>query len=180
MKFKIFSANNILMENCFPELIASLDSDTRVHGDLSALSKVLLSNFVVHQGCYLLEYTIPKGFTPIPEQEFISDEFFPDRTGYECSENHLHTSDLLNNNQKGIHHLLAGIIIADNLRYKLKSVFPCSRFRIIVSFPVLALSADDEEIKKDCTVRFHAIREGEIIYDNLDDFKFEAMGIIEV
>jgi len=180
MEFQIFTTKNILMENCLQELITSTDSAPGFQCEIFNLSKVLLSGFAIHQGCYLREYGLPKGFVPIPEQEFVPDKVFPDRTGFECFENHLHSTDLLKNYKKSIYHLLTGIIVADNLKYKLKSVFPLVKFRIIVSFSVLPLSADDDEIKNDCTVRFHAIRDGEFIYDNLGDFKFEAIGIIEV
>lgn len=179
MDLEIFSTKNKLMDSIFPEVIASINSVSGIRYEISTLAKILLSNFVIHQGCYLLEFTLPEDFSSNPDQVFTRSNF-ADRTGYECYENHLHTIDIIKGSQPGIHHLLTGIIIADNLRYKLKAMFPSTRFRIIVSFPVLPLSADDDEIKNDCTIRFHLVRDGEYIFDNLDDFKFEAMGVIEV
>lgn len=178
MDLQIFTTKNAIMENCLQELITSIDPDLKC--GIFGLSKALLSRFVIHQGCYLLECALPRGFIPYPEQEFTSSRIFPDRTGYECGENHLHTSYLLANHEKGYHHLLAGIVVADNLRYKLKSEFPPGRFRIIVSFNVFPMGEDDDDIRKDCTVRFHSVRTGEVIYDDLEDFKYEAMGVIEV
>ncbi len=179
MDSDIFSVKNKLMENVFPDVIEASNSQTVVRYDISILSKVLLSSFVMHQGCYLLEFALPAGFHPNPEQAFPKSNF-TNQTSYECYENHLHTVDILKRSKQGINHLLTGIILADYFRYKLEVVFPAQRFRIIVSYPVLPISPEDHEIKNDCTVRFHAVRDGEVIFDNLDDFKYEAMGIIEV
>jgi hypothetical protein len=180
MELQIFTTKNAIMANCLQELITSIDSNSVFQCEISDLSEALLSRFVIHQGGYLLEYALLKGFVPNPEQEFIPSQSLLDRTGYECSKNHLHTRDLLEDDKKGLHHLLAGIIFADNLRYKLKSKFPFSKFKIIVGFSVFPLSKGDNEIKNDCTIRFHSIRDGESIYDNLENFKTDAVGIIEV
>ena len=180
MELQIFTNKNALMENCLQELITSIDTNSDFKCEISNLSKALLSRFVIHQGCYLLEYALPKDFVPYPEQKFVRSQIFSDRTALECSENHLHTQDLLEDHNEGLHHLLAGVIVADNLRYKLKSEFPSGKFRIIVSFPFFPLGKDDGEIKNDCTVRFHSIRDGELVYASLDDFKYEAIGIVDV
>ena len=174
-----FFSNNSQMEVIFPDLITAIDSVSDVQCDISALSKILLSNFVIHQGCYLLEYSLPTGFNPIPNQEFIPDKSFFDRTSYEYFQNHLHTRELLTSTKTSLHHLLTGIIIADNLKDKLKVSFPSRKFRIIVSYPVLPLSAEEDEIKNDCTIRFHAMREGEYFISDLDEFKFDAIGVID-
>jgi len=179
MEMNVFSAKNSLMEVMFPDLLTAIDSVSDIQCDISALSKILLSNFVIHQGCYLLDYSLPSGFNPIPEQEFIPDKSFLDRTGYECFQNHLHTRDLLKSKKKSLHHLLTGIIIADNLKYKLKVSFPSRKFRIIVSYPVLPLSEEDNEIKNDCAIRFHLMRKSEYFISDLEEFKFDAIGIID-
>jgi hypothetical protein len=180
MDIDIFSVKNQLMENIFPELITYINSNSDVQWEIPNLLEVLLSKFIIHQGCYLLECALPPDFSPKPEQAFIPKYPFPDRTGYECYQNHLHTSDILKDSDKGLQNLLTGIIIADNLRYKLKSAFPSHRFRIFLSYNVLPIFADEPEIMNECVVRFHSVRDGEYIYNNLDDFKFEAMGLVEV
>jgi hypothetical protein len=181
MEVKIFSATNALMENLFPDLFSYINSSSDDQCRIIKLSNFLLQNFIIHQGCYLLESALGEGFVPIPEQEFIPNQNIRHRTDYECFENHLHTSDLWKKHINGQQHLLAGIMIADNWRYKLKSTFPSVRFKIILSFLVLPIDTDDIYIRDDCVVRFHSVRTGEYwIDDNLDNYKHEAMGIIDI
>jgi hypothetical protein len=180
MRNGYFLKSNVLMDDCCQELDTFMNSDSNILCNIAILSEVLLSNIVIHKGCYLLEFALPKDIHPEPEADFAPDDNFPDRTGYECFKNHIHTMDILEDSQKGLHHLLTGIIIAEHLRYKLKSIFPFQIFRIIVSYPVLPITKDDAEIKNDCTVRFHSVRDNEIIYENLDDYQFDAIGIIQV
>jgi transposase-like protein len=178
---RLFSATNTLMKNCFIELVTYMESDPKsrstIQFNISKLADVLFSTIVVHQGCYLLENQLPIGLIPIPEQEFIQPD--PYRTGHEEFVNHLHTQDIFQYNN-GIQHLLVGMIIANNLRYKLKSMFPTKRFEISVSFHVLPIYEDDIYYRDDCRVSFHAVREGEVYIGDLEGYKYEAVGVIDI
>ena len=185
------------MDGCLGELVDYMSSrKSRYNGDIVRFSRFILSNVVIHQGCYLFEYAIPRGLELNPTQEFSPDEHFPDRTGYECSENHVHTQDILRSNKPGLHHLATAVSLAEILRLKL-CAFANVQFRIIVGFPVKPLvienkepthiasrsiwpNEEDNQIRDDSTVRFHAVRNGEVIYDDLEAFRFDAMGVMEV
>lgn len=45
---------------------------------------------------------------------------------------------------------------------------------------MVVLKCEDFPIRYDCVVQFHAVRKGEVIYDDLEAFLFEAMGVIDV
>lgn len=192
-----FTYTNKLMDDCLQELEAYLNDDKpKFKGDIIRLNQFILSDIITHQGCYLLTYAMPAGLKVEPQKEFVPDEYFPDRTGYECYENHVHTQDILRSSKPGIHHLATGISLAEILCLKLLARYPDIKFHIIVSFPVRPIVLDnvkptyiasasssplegDTAVRNDCTVRFHAVRENEIIYDDLEAFRFEAMSVIE-
>lgn len=191
-----FTSTNKLMDASLRDLAAYLD-DGRAgfNGNVIGLVRLLQTKVVIHQGCYLLGWG-PGGLEPQPDAEFVPDRMHPDRTGVECFENHQHVTDLLQYRkrivQPGNHYLGIGLLVAEILRLKLALAFPDVRFRIIVSFPVRSIGPGtypgsvssatvglEQVTMYDCIVRFHAVRQGEVIYDDLENFKTEAIGVVE-
>ena len=206
MNLQICTIKNTLMEKCLEELTTLYDTRNQEFAkyqkiinerepteaenllvasfgyqyNIYALADIMLSGFVIHNGCYLTEYAIHEGVIPIPEPELIPGRYY-DRTDYETSGNHIHTMDLLMDDHNDIFQLMTGMIVADHWRYKLKSTFPSVKFRIIVSYSVVNMPGDEREIIHDCVVRFHAVRDGEnYLSENLEGYKMEAVGIIEI
>jgi hypothetical protein len=159
------------------ELSAGLNSGSRVQqGNVSDF----LSEIVIYQGCYVMESALPKSIIPQPDQAFEPNEYIPDRSGYEYFENHLHTSGLFRDGTKGLHHLLMGVMLAEQLKNKLKLSYPEVTFRIIVSVNVIPFDNEDEDVMNDCVVRFYAVREGENILDEIEEYLYDAIGIIDI
>ncbi|MGO9441201.1 MAG: hypothetical protein ACLPXM_11730 [Terriglobales bacterium] len=94
---------------------------------------------------------------------------FPDRTGYECSANHIHVDDLvLERNPEAL--VEQAVTLAASLNHQLCTVAPNSAFRFIISVH------DDGG----CTLRFHTVRAGEEwVAENLEQYAEEAVAVIE-
>ncbi len=152
----------------------------KISADAFGLAAFMFSEVVRHQGCYLLRSEFSH-WDVDPDGEFVPTEHRPDRTGYEDFENHRHISDYFISKEPGIHFLIMGLASAEFLYLKLRVSFPDVHFRICVIFPVRPFEFDPEDthIRDDCVVRFHAVREGEVIYGPLEEFRHEAMGILE-
>ncbi len=148
--------------------------------DAFELAAFMFSEIIRHRGCYLLRSEFSR-WEVDPDGEFVPTEHRPDRTGYEDFENHRHISDYFISKEPGIHFLIMGLALAEFLYLKLRVTFPDVHFRICVIFPVRPFDFDPEDthIRDDCVVRFHAIREGEVIYGPLEEFRHDAMGILE-
>jgi len=152
----------------------------KASADAFGLADLIFSDVVRHQGCYLLRSKFSR-WDVDPDGEFVPTEHTPDRSGREDFENHRHISDYFISKEPGIHFLIVGLAWAEFLYLKLRVSFPDVHFRICVSFSVKPFEFDPEDthIRDDCVVRFHAIREGEVIYGPLEEFRHEAMGILE-
>ncbi|NVM46966.1 MAG: hypothetical protein HWN79_18830, partial [Candidatus Lokiarchaeota archaeon] len=75
--------------------------------------------------------------------------------------------------------LAVGISLVNILWLKLNYLFPNVHFRIDISYPVIKIFDENEFIKDDCRISFHAIRENEEIYLDLEEYKYEAVGVLE-
>ncbi len=131
------------------------------------LSSILDSGIREVNGAYL--------FAKLEGSEAEPSSQFMDLTDYEYMVNHIHLEfNLMPQSRKNPRILVRnGVVFADRLRTKLASAFPKIPFRIILSFrshPILT-----------CVVRFHRIRNNqEPISDNLEDYKSDAMMVVEV
>jgi hypothetical protein len=113
----------------------------------------------IFEDCVLLkEHWDPKKHVQITD--------FPDKTGFECSANHVHLPFVGTNES-----LISCLEYAATLQEALSPFTQDRRFRVIVALP-----EDD-----DCTVRFHQIRPGENwIADDLEGYKSEAILVFDV
>lgn len=98
---------------------------------------------------------------------------FPDQTGLECFINHFHLEDYIGSCSSfdllSDLYLAHGWLFATHLKERLAAFRPETCFRIIVA-------ATDGT----CTVRFHALREGEHwLSDNLERYREEAVGFLD-
>ncbi|MBI5500311.1 MAG: hypothetical protein HY907_08715 [Deltaproteobacteria bacterium] len=86
--------------------------------------------------------------------------------------------------EPGIHRLVLALIEAEVVRLRLRDAFPTVRFRIPVSFSVRPFADDGDEVvalnvMREWRVSFHALRRGEVLYDDLEAFAHEAVGILD-
>jgi hypothetical protein len=130
------------------------------------LCRLLTSPLLEVDGCFFLEEFWIKS-------PHASSSSFPDQTGLECFINHLHIEDYIDSrdalNRLSDLYLAHGFLFATHLKEKLAASRPERCFRIIIA------AADGT-----CTVRFHALREGERwLSDNLEGYREEAVGFID-
>ncbi len=170
---------NRLMDECLQELeVYWSDEKVRLRGDVLRFASFIMADIVRHQGCYILR-SDQADWDLDPDGEFIPDHIVPDRSGYEDFANHHHVCEFIASNKPSIGFLAVGLALTEILHLKLRQSFPAVHFRIVVSFPVKPLDPDEGQIRNDCRVSFHAIREGEVIFGDLEDFRYDAMGILE-
>jgi len=125
----------------------------------SGLAQLIREQLVEEDGCWFLA-TLKAG---AKAAELSS---FPDRTGFECFVNHIHTGDFLQTSDV-IERLRQALIWAVTLRRKLEGH---GKFNIIVA-------CDDA----DCSVRFHRVRPGESwLVDDLESYTAESVLVIPV
>jgi hypothetical protein len=174
-----FTYTNRLMDECLRELESYWsDEKTRLRGDVLRFAGFIMADVVCHQGCYILRSDQAE-WDVDPDGEFIPDHIIPDRSGYEDFANHHHAREFITSNEPSIGFLAVGLALAEILHLKLRQNFPTVHFRISAGFPVKPLNLDDDQIRNDCRVSFHAVREGEVIFENLENFRHDAMGILE-
>ncbi len=172
------------MDACLRELNAYRVTYSRgLRGDVLGLARLIGSEVVVHQGCYIWsDHLRGYGRQPDAEGEFVPDRTFIDRTGYECFANHIHVDTLVHSHKPGIHYLAIGLAVAEVVQLKLQQGFPGVHFHIIVGYNVIPLDEEDVHVKDDCTVRFHAVHEGDIACgcDQLERYDYDAVGVKEI
>jgi len=95
---------------------------------------------------------------------------FPDRTGYECSVNHIQVEDYLENGGLPPIELLGrGIALAREIVDRLSRLRGPKHFRVIVS-----------STGPTCAVRFHTVRPDESwVAKNLDGYQEEAIAVLD-
>jgi len=186
-----FTRTNRLMDDCLAEVRAFLaDRKSRLPvGDAAGLAALLRADVVFDRGCYLLRWP-EANWTPDPDAAFHPTAVEPDRTGREDFENHFHEEWIRGRNspqlrKPGIHHLVLALLEAEVVRLKLRDAFPTVRFRISVSFVVRPFEDDDDEttalnVMREWRVSFHALRRGEVLFDDLEAFAHDAVGILDM
>jgi hypothetical protein len=173
-----FTHQNELMKKCLLELDDYWNNNPELAGNSVAFANLVFSNVVRHKGCYLLQNEAKKEDLN-PDGEFLPDKMFPDRSGFEDSQNHFHLSGIMTAQEPSIGFLGIGLSIVELLHLKLHHDFPEEHFRITLSYPVKPLGNGDTYVRDDCRISFHAIRSGEVIFDDPENYKFEAFGIRE-
>lgn len=174
-----FTYQNELMKECLLELDDYWHSrNPELDGNSVAFANLVFSKIVRHKGCYLLRNEANKE-DPDPNGEFLPDKMFPDRSGFEDSQNHFHLSGIVTAQEPSIGFLGIGLSIVELLYLKLHHDFPDEHFRITLSYPVKPFDDGDTYVRDDCRISFHAIRSGEVIFTDLESYQFEALGIWE-
>lgn len=152
----------------------------RLSGDAIAFSSFMLADIVKHRGCYLISFPDAPKKELDPEGEFVLDQYAENRSVYENDDNHFHLEGSFigfDNYEIGV--LITGLGIVEVLCLKLKNKFPEEHFLVSISYPVKPWQDNDKNILSDCRISFNAIRDGEIVFDEIEKYKLEAMGFIE-
>ena len=178
-----FTKTNQLMNKSLRDLADDKSESSPVKVDLGQLTWLLTADLAMREGCVLWWHS--ELGVPDPDASFIPDPQFVDQTGYECFQNHLHARDFLHPDRpkNSMDLLRLGLAMAAIIRLRLKTEFPRVPFAIYVAFNVKPFDDEDPnewENLRDCTVRFHVIREGEVWSGPLEDFRYKAVGIMEL
>jgi hypothetical protein len=155
------------------------DRGDRLDGDVLRLAHLLVADIVRHRGCYILRRS-QDAWGVDPDGTFTPSGVIPDRSGYEDFSNRVRVSEFVQIGAPDIGVLGAGLAVAEVLSLKLRASFPAVRFRVTVSLRGKPLGPDDADYLRDCRVSFHAVREGEAVIGDLESFRYEAVGVIEV
>jgi hypothetical protein len=160
----IFTQQNKQMKIC---LERNKKNKNSIKGNISKFSKLLLYDIVEYENSILLDNCI---CTKTKKQ--MMD--FSDITSFEAFFNHIHVSDFIEGESCSHNYLNIGLAIAYVIKLKLKVAFPRKKFKIIVSYDITT--------NDDCTIRFHSIHKNEAdwLSENLEDYKEEAIGVIEI
>lgn len=140
---------------------------SKIDGNLIDVSRLILENIVEFENYILFEENINEN----TKKQMID---FPDKTSFEAFDNHIHVRDYVSEKGKGYRYLFIGLAMASLIKLKLQTTFPRKRFMVIVSYNI--------KTTDDCVIRFHKIRkkEGTWSAENLEGYKEEAVGIIEI
>lgn len=175
-----FTHTNRLMGECLQQLQAHWSSESaRLDGDTLGFARLLMADIVRHRGCYILRRSQDEWGVDA-DGAFTPSSVIPDRSGYEDFSNGVRVSEFVQVDAPDIGVLGVGLALAEALALKLRASFPAVRFRVMVSFRGRSLGPGDTAFMRDCRVSFHAVREGEAVIGDLDSFRYEAIGIVEV
>lgn len=175
-----FTHTNRLMGECLQQLRAHWSPESaRLDGDTLDFARLLTAGVVRHRGCYVLRRSQDEWGVD-PDGAFTPSGVIPDRSGYEDFSNSVRVSEFVRVEEPDIGVLGVGLALAEALALKLRASFPAVRFRVMVSFRGKPLGPDDADFMRDCRVSFHAVREGEAVIGDLESFRYEAVGILEV
>jgi hypothetical protein len=125
------------------------------------LSRIAKSGFVFKDGCYLL-----RGL--IPTHTNVGRWDFPDRTGYECTMNHIHIDDHVDSD-----FLAFGISFVEE-------VFETWRTQGYEPELMAIFAVDESGLESGLMIAFHAKRPNEQWLDeNLENYREEAVLMVD-
>ena len=152
------------------QLLNTTSFDRIAEQEFDSISNIISPIFVDVDDCVLLKN---KNEDIKPLDMNMICKFYGDRTGFEAFYNHIHTSQYIDDDNKGpIEGFKLAKYILDAWKTKLKIEFPENKFHLILSYD-----------GKESTLRFHKYRQDEgsyLVIDDLDGYKGEAILVEEI
>lgn len=162
---------NSRMKKLLKQYEKNIKEESLYKVDVVQLSKLLLSDIIEYEGCYLWNSAVDwKGLK--------RRNNYTDKIGIELLENHIHVKDIIRQRiVKEEDMLCVGLILVEALMYKLTNHFPQERFIITI-----ACAITGKKELRDCVVRFYKERIDNApgISDDLEGYESEAVGKLVV